>query len=181
MKPLRLLIVVLMLPLLGGCYGVYSTRAVGERPLVIDPEAWEGTWVHKDGAVTVAVTNPERGLLQLGWAEKKQGKLVFENYHVELRQTGQWIFGNVRDPGRPKLYAWARVVIDGNQIVLWVPDRARFEDMVRDNSIEGRVEKKGEDVILTGYGPEAVKRLMTSDGGIPLEYERPLVFHRLSR
>lgn len=181
MALLRLLVVALVLPLLGGCYGVYSTQVVGEKPLVLEPEKWEGTWVHRDVAITAVVMDKARGLLEVGWTEKKQGKLVFEKHRVELRQSGKWIFGNVRHAERPKLTVWSRVQVDGDQIILWMPDRNRFEAMVRNRSIEGRNEKTGEDVILTGFTPETVSRIMNAEGGAPLDWERPLVFQRLSR
>jgi len=169
------------LPLwLGGCYGVYSDQLVGDKPVVLVSDEWEGTWIHKDGAVTVAVTNKSHGLLQVGWVEKKQGNLEFESYRVELRQSGQWVFGNVRDPEQPKRVLWARVRKEGNQVTLWIPDRARFEEMVRQRQIEGKVDTPGEDVMLIGFGPETVGRLL-ADHGLPLQWDEPLVFQRLAR
>lgn len=181
MTLIRLWAIAALLPLLGGCYGVYSGEPVGEKPRVLVPEEWEGTWTHRDGAVTVAVTDKDRGLLQVGWVEKKQGRLVSEIHQVELRQSGPWTFGNVRDPDDPARVLWARVRQEHGEIVVWIPDRARFEDLVRQRQLEGRIDKEGQDVFLTGFNAAAVKRLMARDGGLPLDLEHPIVLHRLSR
>jgi len=181
MNLFRLFAIAALLPLLGGCYGVYTSEPVGEKPRALVPEEWEGTWMHPDGAVTVAVTDKDRGLLQVGWVEKKQGRLVPEIYQVEMRQSGLWTFGNVRDPDEPARMLWARVRKEDGELIVWIPDRARFEDLVRRRVVAGRIDKAGQDVYLSGFNAAAVQRLMARDGGLPLELEDPIVLRRLSR
>jgi len=43
--------------------------------------------VYKDGAVTVAVVDKEKGVLETGWVEKKQDKLGFVHFKVLLRES----------------------------------------------------------------------------------------------
>jgi len=179
MKIRTLLVLVLLLQAMAGCYGVYSTEPVGEKALVIDPEDWEGTWVHADMAVTLAVIDGKNGWLQAGWVEKKQGKLVYEQFRVQLRQSGEWVFGNVRDPEKPKWVLWGKVRREGQQAVVWFPDRQRLEALVGEGVLPGHVEKPGEHVILHGYKPEALPPLSVKN--VPLEWDRPLIFRRLSR
>jgi hypothetical protein len=177
----RMVITLLWPLLLGGCHAVYSAQPVGDKPVVLVAGDWEGTWVHKDGAVTVAVVNPEKGVLEIGWVEKRQDRLVFERYQVLVRQSGQWLFGNVQDPDRPRLYVWGRLRNEDNRIVLWAPEVGKLKSLVERKIVRGSVTENGEDVILDGPDAAELQRLMRGTDGISLDWERPLVFSRQSR
>jgi len=175
----KVLHLVLFLILLSGCHAVYSTNPVGEAPVAVSPGDWEGTWVYKDGAVTVAVLDKEKGVLEVGWVEKKQNRLQYEHYKVLLRQSGEWLFGNVQDPDRPKLYVWGRIRSEDGQIILWVPDVEKARALVEKGVLPGRAEKKDSDVVLSNPGAAEFMRILSGEKGALLDWERPLVFRRL--
>jgi len=170
----------LSLVLLTGCHAVYSTHPVGETPAAVSPDDWEGTWVHKDGAVTVAVLDRERGILDVGWVEKKQERLQFEHYQVQLRKSGEWLFGNVQDPDKPKLYVWARIRNEDGQIIVWVPDVEKTKALVEKGMLPGRVEKKDGDVVLSAIGTAELKAIISGEKCMIFDWSQPRIFRRLT-
>jgi hypothetical protein len=189
----------LSLVFLTGCHAVYSTHPVGDAPVAVSPDDWEGTWVHRDGALTVAVLDPEKGVLEIGWVEKKQERLKLERYKVLLRKSGEWLFGSVQDPDKPKLYVWGRIKNADGQIVLWAPDVQKAMALVEKGVLPGHVEKmndvsftdpeavgpgpipsKESDVVLTRLGATELKVIMSGETGGFFDWERPLVFRRLT-
>lgn len=166
---------------LGGCHVVYSKAPIGDQAAVLKPADWEGVWAHKDGAVTVMVANAEQGVLDLGWVEKKQERLVFEHYRVWMRNTGTTLFGSVQDPDKPSRYVWGRVHNEDNQIVVWIPDPAAFRSLVEHKVLRGTVSKNGEDILLERVDPAVWQRLVHGTPGLPLDWEHPIVLNRLSR
>jgi hypothetical protein len=164
--------------LVAGCNVVYSARPVGETPVVIVPEEWEGTWIHHEGAVTVVVVDKDKGLLEVGWVEAKQNRLVFESYRAQLLQSGEWLFGNVPDTNGKKRYFWGRLKKQARQLILWVPDVARVKALVAQGKLPGRIEKNGEDVVLDGLDAKQLAAIAAGEHGAILDLEAPVVFFR---
>jgi hypothetical protein len=164
--------------LLAGCNAVYSDKPVGETPVVVTPEEWEGTWAHKEGAVTVAVSDGAKGLLDVGWVEKKQGQLVFEHYRVQLLQSGRWMFGSTEDSKRPAHFVWGSIEKDGEQLILWTPNVARVRELVATGELRGRL--LDDDVMVTDAAPGDIEKIMSLAVGA-MDWERPLVFNRIAR
>lgn len=176
----RLACLGIALAFLTGCHAVYSTTPMGEAPAIVIPDDWEGTWLHKDIAVTVAVLDSEKGILEVGWVEQKQDRLHFEHYKVQLRKSGEWLFGNVQDPEKPKLYVWARVRNEDDQIIVWVPDLDKAKTLIEKGVLPGRVEKADGDVVLTGPAAAELKIIMSAENGMIFDWAQPRVFRRLS-
>lgn len=164
--------------LLSGCSAVYSVHPVGEQPLALVPEEWEGTWLHQDGTVTLAVTDAANGILEIGWVEKRQGKLAYETYLVQLLKHGEWLFGNVHDRDKTGHYLWGRVKKDDGQLTLWAPDLAKIKALVEQQVLPGRLSNDGEDVVLDELS--AAHLLVITEGAV-LEWGRPLVFLRITQ
>ncbi len=151
---------------------------MGEQPLVLVPEEWEGTWIHKEGTVTVAVTDTAKGVIEVGWVEKRQGRLTFEAYQVQLLRSGEWVFGNVHDQEKTGHYFWGRVSKEDGQLTLWVPDVAKVKALVTKAVLPGTLVNDGEDVVLDELS--AAHLLVITEGTV-LEWDRPLVFLRLTQ
>jgi len=166
---------------LSGCSAAYSIKPMGEHPLALVPEEWEGTWVHKDGTVTVAVTDAAKGMIEVGWVEKRQGRLAFEAYQVQLLKSGEWLFGNVHYQDKPGHYLWGRVSKDDGQLVLWVPDVAKIKALVEKAILPGTLINDGEDVVLGGLSAAHLQVITTASEGAVLEWDRPLVFLLLTQ
>ncbi len=163
---------------LSGCSAAYSIKPMGEQPLVLVPEEWEGTWIHKEGTVTVAVTDSAKGVIEVGWVEKRQGRLAFEAYQVQLLKSGDWLFGNAQDQDKTSHYFWGRVSKDDSQLTLWVPDVAKIKALVEKTVLPGTLINDGEDVVL---GELSAAHLLVITEGAVLEWGRPLVFLRLTQ
>jgi len=176
---IRSLTAIAILAALGGCYGVSSDQPVGAEQHRLDAGEWEGTWLHGEGVVTVAVTRAEAGQLEIGWLEKKHGKLSPEVYEVEIRRSGRQLYGNVRDPRHPGAFLWAPIDKHRNEVVIWVPDRERIMEMVKTHQIGGRPGANGEDVLLTGFKEDVLATLMRDSRSEVLDVRNPRVFRRL--
>jgi len=163
--------------LLSACSAAYSTKPVGDQPLSLVPAEWEGTWLHKEGTVTVAVTDSAQGVLEVGWVEKRQDRLAFESYSVQLLKSGPWVFGNVHDRDKTGYYLWARVSKDDGQLTLWAPDVDKLKALVEKAVLPGTIINDGEDVVLDELNA-AHLRAITKHA--VLEWNRPLVFLRLT-
>jgi hypothetical protein len=146
--------------------------------VAVTAEDWEGTWAHKDGAVTVAVTDGAKGLLEVGWVEKRSDGLVFERHQVWLRKSGPWMFGSAEDVNRPSHFVWGCIERDGDQLILWTPNSQRIKDMVAGGELRGR--PIGDDVLVTKSGPEDLERIMSLAEGA-MNWQQPLVFSRIAK
>ncbi len=116
--------------LIFGCTTVSSVEPVGEHPKEISQDEWDGTWIHKNQSVTIKVLDTPKGLLQVAWVEEKGGSLKLESYQVAIRESSQWIFGNVKEKETSARYHWALMKKDKGQIVIWTPDPAHFRKLV---------------------------------------------------
>jgi hypothetical protein len=163
-----------------GCTTVSSVAPVGERPKVISQEDWDGTWINKAQPIKIRVADQQKGLLQAAWVEEKGGRLQLESYQVELREAGEWTFGNVKAEEGPAPYFWALVKNDEGQIIIWTPDPAQFRKLVQTGALSGKVEKGG-DVVLEKLTPEHLKVMMSEERGVCFEWQKPLVFFRLGK
>ena len=110
-----------------GCAKVASVAPMGERPKAISPGDWDGTWITKDNAIKIKVTDQSKGVLQAAWAEEKGGRFVLESYELEVWEAGEWTFGNFKDAAQPPSYLWALFKCDEGQITIWLPDPEQFK------------------------------------------------------
>jgi hypothetical protein len=164
--------------LLGGCHAVYSTQPLGEAVVPVSPSDWEGTWVHRDSAVTVAVIDEAKGLLEVGWIEEQQGRLAFEHFQVRMTKSGRWMFGSTEGMERPSYLVWGHIEKDDNQLILWTPNLQRMRELVTGGALAGRL--LGDDVLLVDPDPEAVETIMAVTEGA-MNWEQPMVFRRIGR
>jgi hypothetical protein len=162
---------------MGGCATVSSVEPLGQHPKAMTAQDWEGTWIHKEGSISIKVLDKDRGRLQVAWAEEKQGRFELESYTVEMLQAGEWLFGNVKDKGR---YYWALVRKDGGEIIMWPPAVARFRTLVETGVLPGKVDKDG-DVLLAKLAPEHLALILSGDKGHCFEWDKPTVFLRVGK
>jgi hypothetical protein len=166
--------------LIFGCAAVTSVEPVGERPKEISQNEWGGTWIHMSQSVTIKVSDEQKGLLQVAWVEEKEwGSLKIESYQVAIRESGEWIFGNVKEKEESLHYYWALVKKDVGQIIVWAPDPAQFRELVQTGVLRGKVEKR--DIILDKLTPDDLKVILSGDKGVCFDWQNPLVFFRLGK
>ena len=180
MNYVRTVLSIISIVCIVGCSGVYSTRPVGEKPHLLTPTDWEGTWIHSEGAVTMRVIDAGKGVLEVAWLEKKLDGLALESYKVYLRESGDWLFGNLENPDRPQHYLWGRVKREEGQLILWIPDLSKFTDLVKKGVLPGKVEESG-DVVLDNVTAAHLKLIKSDTHGSMFQWENPITGIRLSK
>jgi hypothetical protein len=162
-----------------GCAAVSSVEPVGERAKVTSQNEWGGTWIHKSHAMTIKVLNEQKGLLQVAWVEEKEGSLKIESYQVAVRESGEWIFGNVKEKEGAASNYWALIKKDASQIIVWNPDPTQFRKLIQTGDLRGRVEKY--DVILEKLTADDLKGILSGDKGMYFDWQNPVVFFRIGK
>jgi hypothetical protein len=162
--------------MMAGCSAVYSTKPVGENPVTIKAEEWDGTWINKNGAITLEVMDAEKGIIHVAWVEK----MKLESYQVHLLDSGSWMFASFRESGESQKYLWAKILKDEDQLNLWAPSVDKIRVLVQKGVLPGSVEESG-DVVLGELKAEHLRLLTSEEKGILFEWEKPLVLTRLTR
>jgi hypothetical protein len=165
--------------LIFGCATVSSVEPVGERSKEISQKEWDGTWIHKDHSITIKVLNEQRGLLQVAWVEEKEGSLTLESHQVAIRETGEWIFGNIKEKEDAAFHYWALMKKEAGQIIAWTPDPSHFRKLVQTGVLRGKAERY--DVILEKLTPDDLKGILSGDKGVCFEWQNPVVFFRMGK
>ncbi len=178
--PVRHFWVVLGTAAITGCASVSSVEPMGERPKEVTAQVWQGTWIHQEHPVTVRVSDPRAGLLDVAWVEEKEGALKLESYRIALRESAESTFANTKDPGQPGRYLWALVKREDEQIVVWTPDAVQCAKRVQAGVLAGTVGKGG-DVTLGKLSSKQIKQLASPGQGSCLRWTEPLVFFRVGK
>jgi hypothetical protein len=126
------------------------------------------------------VADQPQGMLQVGWVEDKGGRLQLESYQVEMRKSGEWLFGNIKAREGPAPYLWGLVKLEPGQIIIWTPEQEHFKKLVQSGALPGKVDQGG-DLVLEKLTPEHLKLLMSETRGVPFDWKKPLVFFRTGK
>ena len=124
-----LILVVCLLTLIG-C--VESEEPVGQTPIRINAQEWEGTWVsldRKTDTVVLQVVDASKGILLMekSWMEKSwwDGKKI--RVHsisslLYLRKSGNWLFASWNEDFKDKTFWWGLIenwaLEDGRRVIL---------------------------------------------------------------
>lgn len=181
MKTIRLLFVSSLLLLLWGCDSVTSTALVGEQPVSLVAEEWDGTWLSAGGTVTLKVLDAEQGKLRAAWIEDSGGKLKMETWLVQIRSSGSWSFANVRDDGGnqeiEERYLFSRVKKDSRQILFWMPDTEAFTAAVKAGHLPGEIIDSS--VRLSALNASHLEVIKSDQGPGLFDWDEPLVLLRV--
>lgn len=153
-----------------GCSSVTTPYPLGERGLQIVASEWDGTWLSADGEVMdFNVVDASKGLIEAHWLEKESGTLVHQRFLARLRESNGWVFGSIPegdtdDAIEPSDYVWARVLKNGEQLMLWTPEVGKFKRLVQ----EGRLPGTASGNVALGTLDSSHYQLITSEseGGI---------------
>lgn len=187
MKTILLLIVSALL--VAGCAVVTSENIIGDTPVQLSPEAWDGTWKNEDTALQLKVLDAEKGLLKIAWFEDKDGELKPESLTVQIRKGEQWEYltlleGELYNDLTLEKYCWGRIEKQGKRILFWLPNPERFELAVQSNALEGKVIKVKKEnypsthVKLTG-SPQKLIQQVESGGGEYFLWDKPLTLLKI--
>ena len=175
--------------MLVGCKEVTSPVPFGEQPYAADAEQWTGRWSAGDASLVISVIDAAQGRLHVRLEEPGSAP---EDYDVQLRSSGDWIFASVLDTDHPgnheqadsdagaesePRYLWGRVSIGGNdQLVGWDPAPAAFAKLVEAGLLPGTVDDGS--VHLGELDPDQYHIITSSSQGVLLDWEHPTVFYR---
>jgi hypothetical protein len=165
--------------LLTGCTGVYSPQPFGDKPHALTAADWDGTWATCDSAMLVRVTDSAAGKLQYSETKVEKGAFVTKTTDIFVRESGDWLFASIADESTHDRYEWARIRRDGDQVIVWVPDKDAFRALVQSGKLKGRLVDQG--VILDPLSAEQMKALTSGALGVPFKWAEPSVIHRLAR
>jgi hypothetical protein len=166
--------------LMTGCSGVYVTAPVGDKPHVLNPADWDGTWTMDNEAATIRVSDAAEGKLQVLSVQLDEGPPKVRSYTVFLRESGKTLFASLQTEDIPKgRYLWARVRRSGDYLMLWSPDAEKFGYLVQSGELKGT--KECGDVFLAPLAPTEVSGLAAEKYGVVYEWQRPAVLQRLRR
>jgi len=127
----------------------------GDEPVHLRSSNWEGVWLlYGLGRATfflmakVTVIDAEKGWLSAEFTTAGKDGLQVTVTDLYLRRAGRWMLLSMRwpdnnfflSPAAPfKGYIWARVELNDNTLLVWMPRRERFYDWVQKGVIEGRM------------------------------------------
>lgn len=155
--------------LLAGCAAVYSPVPMGEEPMAIDAEQWDGLWTAPDIGLVVKTVDAEQGLLDVLMIDGT----TTQSSLVQLMRSGGWVFASVRVEEEPdtdeplpsppegadatdegtagpddesglviadaKPWAFLRVVNKEDTLVIWMPHADRFRRAIERGHLPGRI------------------------------------------
>jgi hypothetical protein len=169
-----------------GCSAVLSGSPMGGQVQRADPSAWDGVWASLDSGeeetVNVHVFDADAGVLQVEYAE--HDKPV--QRRVLLRSWRQWTFFNVacvrsdvdECEDAHDRFLWAAYDLRDGVLVMWVPNAARFGDLVDQGLLPG--ERVGSDVELSTFEDRHYE-LITSDEHADLwHWREPVLSKRIA-
>jgi len=162
--------------LIVGCATVYVTAPVGEKPVALDADEWNGAWSHGDRAVRLKVTDAAKGTLEAILEEKDKPQA----FDVFLRQVNDWTMASLRqqddDHGR---YSWGRLKKHEDRITLWGPNLTEIRKLVEKDVLPGSVDEEGN--VSLGLLTARHLDILTSDEyGLLVDWEHPIVLYRVA-
>lgn len=149
----QLLLLLLVTVFLAGCDTVTSLQLVGEQPVSLKAEDWQGAWVIEDDAVYIKVVDPAKGELLLYSIELDKAKPedVMQIYKLYVRQSGSEYYINVLNTeAKPADYFFARISRDGNKILSYLPSHNFFLNNVKTGVLQANMDTGGSTIVLKG-------------------------------
>ena len=182
----RTMLVFILATLLAGCSYVVSKHPVGLEKYPLNPEQWDGRWLHEEGVIAIKVTDPAKGTIQLAWIEHDQEELRFEVITCQILKGKNWLYINElefpeeEDDG---YFFWGRLKKEERRILFWSPSVEAFAAAAESKKIRALVNKNEsgsriEDVRLQDE-PEKIIELIENSGSEFLEWEAPITLLRL--
>lgn len=184
---------------LSACDTVSSPTPLGLEPAAIEAEEWAGRWFNAEGHLDLEVVDAANGLLRVRYDDDGEQREM----DLQLRSAAGWTFANVTEEDfeeseglasspcspaetprpdipeceeQPHAYLWARVERNTDAIIAWSPDAEAFVRLVEAGLVPGTVEE--DDVTLGPLTAEHYEIITSSDHGVVLDWEHPMVLYR---
>jgi hypothetical protein len=173
-----------VLVVLGACSSVTTPSPLGEKPVELRSEEWNGLWRGPEKSfVIVQVENATSGTLRIAFPENEDSPLNLTSATIALRESNNWVFASIKndkdDKDKSDEWTWLRVVKNEDTMVVYAPRVDRFVKLVEDKLLPGAVD--GNNVKLGALRPEHLNLITSEDKGALFNWEEPLVLTRLNR
>jgi len=172
-----LFLIAAFVPMLGGCAQVLSSAPMGETPVSISEDDWEGLWVFDEGSIAIKVLDEATGVLLVSLIDPGKEPPTVEPMEMRLSKTGGWTFVNWEE--EPGEFSWLRVERDGETILAWGPDFSRFKKLVEEGILPGEVLSGGDpmgggQILLDTLAEEHLDIITDSSQGVLFEWDEPV-------
>lgn len=161
---------------LAGCESVLTTKPMGETVVQLNPEEWQGTWLHHEAMITTTILDKDNGILQASWIERRRDGSHLETAKGSVRATGDKMFFVTRDENQKELFHWARVKKGDNYLIMWSPNVEQFKVLIKDRKLPGKVTEGS--VVLGELRPEAIEMFDDPSANL-LKWKEPDIFVRI--
>jgi hypothetical protein len=188
MKSIKYILATLITFVLLGCEGVFISRPMGEKVVLLKARDWDGSWLREDGFLKTKVLDGEKGKLIAAWIENAgEGfKLVCDTIYI--RKTGERMFWNKKEKywsiggdggSQTDNYLWGKIKRNGRQVILWKADIETFKGLVNEGKLPGRVDKDGS-VFLDDLSQVHLKIFLSEKERALYDWNEPFVLNRIS-
>ena len=177
MKTMNFLASVVIGLFLSGCAVVQSDKAIGEKTVTVNADDWDGIWTFSGGALNAAVVDKDKGLLEIALVERKDGMFEMKTYRVGIMQQDNAIIANLEDPNEKGKFSFGRISISPDEIILWIPNFARFKELVEKNKLPGIMADEHK-ILLQNLEAEHMKIIADVYDGSIFSMENPIVLKR---
>ncbi len=168
-------------PLLGACAEVVTSAPLGETPVAVSEDDWEGIWGGAEETYIIQVIDEETGELLVSELDPEESPPEIDPMEIQLSKVGDWYFGNWEE--EPGEFSWFRVSRSGASIIVWIADSDRFKELVNQGVLPGEVRSQGgseSDKIFIGHLTEEHLNIITeSTEGVLFSWDEPLLLHRV--
>jgi hypothetical protein len=154
---------------------------MGDQPVKLEAEDWEGTWLQAEGAIVAKVVDSEKGILKVAGIESEDTELKFESVDAYLRTWGDWTFASIKEKPESDndLYLWGRITKSDRQVIIWDPNVEKFKKLVEAGKLPGKVD--GDNVILDELKPEHMQIITSGAEGVLFDWENPSALIRVAK
>lgn len=163
--------------LLSGCAVVQSDQEIGETAVPAIAEEWDGIWIYNGGSVNIAVIDKDKGLFEIAWIERKDGKFAIKTSRISMLRQGDAVFANMADEKEKGKFTFARIKSNPDEIIIWLPDYAKFQQLVLANKLPGKIVEENK-IQLSGLGPEHIKIIADVKHESLFSLDNPIVLKR---
>ena len=142
-----------------------------------------GEWEVEGGSCKVNFNSKGVGhLARLEW-DDESGQFEVERQSFIVTQVGDDLYLSLQheDEGDVPSYKLVQCIVSEENLVVWVPDTERFEELIKQKKLTAEVThgKHSTDVALTSSPKEIVEVLKIEKG--LFKYKEPLVLKRLTK
>lgn len=170
--------------ILCGCVSVTSRQPVGETPVALDARLWNGAWSDDDEVVVhFRVKDATNGVLEVGVVELSDSGMKFNQFAVQVRKTGDWLWASFKDQGETE-YTFVRISEPDRHLLVWGPDPAAFVKRVRAGTVKGELKrdeqgKETGSVIIDELTAAHIRALEAGDWKDAFDLGKPGVLRRI--